>query len=148
MQTSAHSEFSLSGPCLRVCLHQARKVHLLSKYHLPQASSCQSQAKWSQGLPLGLSWVNSQKHSGPKWPSPPPPPNAGHWNISTTPPVSQERVSWVLIPEPQGMTEGEGLEHQIPQRTVQIAEGKKMSLGSELKGPLRAGAPARRKRSL
>ena len=46
------------------------------------------------------------------------------------------------------MAEGEGLEHQIPQRTVQIIEGQKMSLGSELKGPLRAGVPARRKRSL
>lgn len=46
------------------------------------------------------------------------------------------------------MREFEGLEHQLPQSIVQMIEGKKMRLGSELKGPLRAEAPALRKRSL
>lgn len=45
------------------------------------------------------------------------------------------------------MTELEGLEPQLSQRTVQMREGKKMKLGNELKGTLRARAPDQRKRS-
>lgn len=72
-------------------------------------------------------------------PTLPPSPTAGHRNYSTTPLLSQEGAGYVPTPGPQGMTETEGLEPQLPQRTVQMTEGKEMRLGSELKGPQRQG---------
>lgn len=146
MQTSAYSEFSLSGPCPRVFLHQASKVNLLSNYHLPQASSCQR---------LGSIWPGTAKRtllgqgSATQWTK------MAHlssitncwpWQLlNHTSSLLKSRLGISsLLGHKTWMAEVEQLEPQLPQRTVQIIEGKKMRLGSMWKdlweqGPLLEG---------
>lgn len=82
--------------------------------------------KSGQGLPQGLSPVNNQQHRLKILPS------FMHRQLLTTGTTPPHLFS--PTPGPQGMTEVEGLDPQLLQRTVQMTERKKMRLGSE-EGP-------------
>lgn len=154
-QTSAPSEFSLSGPCPRVCGHQAGAVKLISKDHLPQASSNQRPTGFQRPKArLNLardccqdSLKSTTSDTVAKTPYPSSTTNCWPQELlhhtSPLPRVGRH----VPTPGSQGVTEVEGLEPQLPRRTVQVIEGKKRRLGSELKGP-QSRAPAQRERTL
>lgn len=85
-----------------------------------------------QGLPLTRTLLGQQSET--QWPKMSP--FLLPHQLLTTGTTPRHRLS--PHSGPQGMRKVEGLEPQLSQRIVQMMEGKKTTLGNELKGTLRA----------